>query len=83
MSRRDDLIQVLYNVLALHNELSPIRKFLGHDPDHIRFQDFKEGATAEEFCKLNQCGFLTDVLTEMYELGYDEEPNYSRLKFNL
>ena len=29
LSRRDDLVQVMYNLMALHNEFEPLRDFLG------------------------------------------------------
>ena len=32
---------------------------------------------------MNQCFFLQEALTECYALGYDEQPNYAKLKFIL
>ena len=32
---------------------------------------------------MNQCYFLNEALTDSYALGYDEEPNYAKLKFIL
>ena len=32
---------------------------------------------------MNQSFFLNEALTECYALGYDEEPNYAKLKFIL
>ena len=32
---------------------------------------------------MNNCVFLNEALTECYALGYNEEPNYAKLKFIL
>ena len=53
LSRRDDLIQVLYNLMALQNSFAPLQRLLGDDEHYHRFMNFKRNADAEDFCSAN------------------------------
>ena len=48
LSRRDDLIQVVYILMCLHNSFKPLRRFLENDSD--KFVEIKRETSAEEFC---------------------------------
>ena len=63
LSRRDDLIQVIYSLMCLYNEFAPLRLYLGRDTkDFDKFREFKTEETAEEFCEVADCEFLTEAL---------------------
>lgn len=84
LSRRDDLIQVLYNLMVLQNNFGPLRAQLGQDDiHHSGFIAFKRDATAEDFCRANNSGFLIKTLEMCYELRYEQEPDYGKIKFTL
>jgi hypothetical protein len=70
--------------MCLYNEFMPLRQHLGRDTNNFDlFREFKIKATAEEFCSLNECEFLTRALEECYALRYDEQPDYAKIKFTL
>ena len=83
LSRRDDLIQVMYNIMLLENRFRPIQRYIGRDPDFERFLEWKIEASPEEFCIVNRQEYLIDALNYCFKLGYEEEPNYDKLKFIL
>ena len=78
------MIQVIYNLMCLYNEFKPLRGYLGRDNKYFdKFRKFKTAETATEFCVVNECEFLTEVLEECYALKYDEQPKYTKIKFLL
>ena len=81
LSRRDDLIQIVYNLMCLFNSYRPLRDIIGDHPDE--FIEYKKEASAEEFCKDNDCEFLSEVLDHCYSLKYDETPDYAKIIFLL
>ena len=69
--------------MCLINSFKPIRDLLGDDPEHEYFIEFKKEESAEYFCEFNDTPYLIEVLTECYDLKYEEEPNYSKIIFLL
>ena len=77
------MIQVIYNIMLLGNRFRPIQRYLGRDPDFEIFLEFKIDASPEDFCTVNDQEFLIEALKYCFELRYDEEPNYAKLRFIL
>ena len=76
--------------MALHNDFEPIREKIRINTGDVSadlhwdiFRRYKESVTSKEFCKENNCEFLIEALEECYNLGYDQDPNYAKLKFIL
>ena len=84
ISRRDDLIQIVYNLICLKNSFLPLRDYLPPDNDDLdEFKKFKMESSAREFCKRNNTRQFIEILNECYGMLYDETPNYTKLKFML
>ena len=84
LSRRDDVIQVIYSLMCLYNQFLPLREYLGRDTeDFDLFRIFKTEETAKEFCEVADCEFLREALEESYATEYDQDPDYSKIKFLL
>jgi len=84
LSRRDDIIQIIYNLMCLANSFKPIHDYIGEDDEELTlFSEFKKNSSAKDFCGLNKTPIFTEVLTECYEMSYDATPNYEKLKFLL
>ena len=84
LSRRDDIIQIIYNLICLFNSFKPLQAYIGTDDDELTlFSEFKKNSSAKDFCGLNKTPIFTEVLNECYEMGYDATPNYVKLKFML
>ena len=81
LSRRDDLIQVVYNLICLQSSFKPLRRFLGVDPLGENFKKYKKLTTAAQFCNFNNSQYLSEVLEHCYSLKYDETPDYSKIVF--
>ena len=75
--------------MGLHNNFDPIRdeiRFHFDGSDDMQweiFRRYKKDASSKEFCKSNKCEFLIEALEECYNMGYDQDPNYAKLKFIL
>ena len=76
--------------MALHNNFEPIREKIrfniGDVSDDLHwelFRRYKKSVTSKKFCEKNDCEFLIEALEECYNLGYDQDPNYAKLKFIL
>ena len=83
LSRRDDFIQIVYNLMCLSNEFGPIRNIMGFDPEGENFAEYKNKVSASEFCEQNGTPFFSDVLEECYSLGYNEVPKYHKIIYLL
>ena len=84
LSRRDDLIQIIYNLMVLYNDFKPLIEFFGscRDVQEV-FERFKKEESAFNFCFNNRTVFLFEALEECYQTGYEDEPNYSKITFLL
>ena len=76
--------------MDLHNNFEPIREKIrfniGDVSDDLHwelFRRYKKSVTSKKFCEKNDCEFLIEALEECYNLGYDQDPNYAKLKFIL
>ena len=84
LSRRDDMIQIIYNLICLVNSFQPLREYIGPDTEDLTlFSKYKKKRTAKNFCYRNKTPYFTEVLNECYEMSYDATPNYEKLKFIL
>ena len=80
-SRRDDLIAMVYSLIYLVNGVSfwaseHLRNF--SDLQREEITKIKNHASPEEFCKGDARCFLP-ILTKIYALEYEEEPNYKEI----
>ena len=69
--------------MAMHNTFGPLLEYLGEDPECERFLQFKMETTDKQFCEATECQIFYEALNECYSIGYDEDPDYSKLKFIL
>jgi serine/threonine protein kinase len=55
LSRRDDLIQIIYNLICLVNSFKPLIEYIGPDTyDLSRFRKYKKKRSALNFCARNK-----------------------------
>lgn len=88
MSRRDDLISLAYLLIYL---LDGDLEFMKSDPENEdmesnEFQQIgllKVKMTPKDLCKSSDCKKLYPFIKEVYNLKFDEEPNYNKLRFLL
>ena len=83
-SRRDDIIQIVYNLIYLLNPKdSWMYRFQDAQDPVAVMRDFKVNALPKEICEGDRCGCITDLCAEAYSYKYDEMPRYGVLKFIL
>ena len=76
LSRRDDIIQVIYTLVFMRDSDNYWQKFVnptnqdGKDYEYIK--SFKMNTSAKEFCKSEKCEILSPLLEEAYSYSYDE-----------
>ena len=83
-SRRDDLISLVYMLTYLRSgRLVYVQPFvpLVNQVDHIK--DKKSRYTARQLCKRSNSMFLKDLCQDVYDLKFDEKPNYNLLRWYL
>lgn len=75
LSRRDDIIQIIYNLVYLMNpEVSWIYDILNSSNIQEEMRNFKIKATPDEICFGERCKCLIPICKEAYSIGYEEEP---------
>lgn len=82
LSRRDDAIQIIYNLMILYNSMEPLMIHLKSNSVKL-LGEYKKHATPFKFCLDNKCMFLLEVMEEVYNIKYDSEPDYNKLRFLL
>ena len=84
-SRRDDLIGALYMAIFFINGFKFVIQHIGGRLSEIfkKVTKLRGENSAKIFCKIAQTEYLTEALEYVYYLGYDEQPNYQKLKFML
>ena len=84
MSRRDDLISLAYILAYLASGKIAFVKHEIQLMDQIKVIKRKKNKyTALEFCKSQKCMFLQEFLKRIYDLKFEEEPDYAGLKWLL
>ena len=81
-SRKDDLISLMYSLVYLVNETTEWAYEYIQDINLQRdmIHEFKKKATPAQICN-GESSPMTPVLEMIYDLGYDEKPNYDKLIF--
>jgi serine/threonine protein kinase len=83
-SRRDDIIQIVYNLIYLLNPKDCwMYKFLETDDPIGEMRDFKEKASPQQICAGDRCQCIIQLCEEAYSYDYDSKPRYGVLKFIL
>ena len=82
LSRRDDLISLAYLLVYFSTGKFP---FVKHDLPLVeqigRIKRKKNKFTPRHFCVLYECFFLIDFAEAVYDLKFDEKPDYTYLRF--
>lgn len=85
-SRRDDLISIFYLLVYLSNE----NKFMFQLNDKLNLVDNYEKITflkmnvdVETICRRSNCKYLIDFGKAVFDISFEEKPNYSKLIFLL
>lgn len=81
-SRKDDLISMMYSLVYLVNETTDWAYEHITDIEEQRdcIYKFKKNATPEDICS-GEAYALTPILKMIYNLRYDEDPNYEKIVF--
>lgn len=76
LSRRDDIIQIIYNLIYLTNpkDFKMAKIFLESRNLFYDMQEYKSKTSPEELCQDERCRCLIPVLKEAYSYEYDEAP---------
>ena len=84
LSRRDDLISLVYLLMYLATGKLP---FVKHDLPLMeqinRIKRKKNKYSPQKFCTALKCAYFTEFAKEIYALGFEDEPDYSHLRFIL
>ena len=84
LSRRDDIIQIIYNLVYLLNPPNfRMVKIMESDNVFAAMKSYKVGTSPEKVCSESVLECLRPILSEAYSYGYDEKPQYGKLKFLL
>jgi hypothetical protein len=84
LSRRDDIIQIIYNLVYLMNpEVSWVYDILNSHNIQEEMRNFKIKSTPDEICFGERCQSMLPICKEAYSIGFDEEPQYGKLIFML
>ena len=83
LSRRDDIISIIYNLIFLVNgKIQKMKKDLEFEEQFKIMRKFKIKSSAKEYCG-GKAIHLTPILEYAYQLGFKEQPNYDKLRFML
>ena len=83
-SRRDDIIQIVYNLIYLLNPPNCWLYRFDHTTDPAEeMRKFKESATPKEICEGERGECLIELCKEAYSYEYEDMPRYGVLKFLL
>lgn len=83
-SRRDDIIQIVYNLIYLLNPVDCwMFTFFDLEDPLSKMAEFKRAATPEIICAGERCKCIIDLCQEAYSYDFDAEPRYGVLKFIL
>jgi hypothetical protein len=84
LSRRDDLISLGYMLTYLASGKLP---FIKHNIPLIdqvpRIKAKKNQYDAKKICKQQKCMYLVDFTEKIYDLKFEEEPDYNALRWCL
>jgi len=84
LSRRDDLISLVYMLTYLSSGKLPFIKH--HIPliDQVpRIKQKKNQFDAKKICKQQKCLYLIDFAEKVFTLKFEEEPDYNVLRWCL
>lgn len=84
-SRRDDIIQIVYNMIYLLNPPNSWMYRFDQDDSspQSEIRKFKQRASPEEICEGERCHVLIELCKEAYSYDYEDEPRYGLLRFIL
>ena len=83
LSRRDDIISIIYVLIFLINgKIQKIKESLDFQDQFNIMKEFKIKTKAEEYCQ-EKAIYFTPILEYAYEIGFKDRPDYTKLKFML
>lgn len=84
LSRRDDIIQIVHNLVYLLNPKNQEVEYIMEQDDVFSgMGDYKLSASPEDVCSEDICKCLIPLLAEAYSYDFEEKPQYGKLKFML
>ena len=84
LSRRDDLISVIYLLIYLATGDIPfVSKSRSLEDQVGRIKRLKNRFTPKQFCLLSKTQYLTEFSEAIYNLSFEEKPDYGLLRFFL